>query len=607
MIQGQETLTIEEEGRGKRVLKRFLEWREANIPEQFFILILAFVVGVLCSIAAAILKNAIHLIADYGTRLFTVDDLYIGYLFTPVIGVVITYLFVKYIVKDDISHGVTKILYALSQRKSRLKPHNMWSSVVASSITIGMGGSVGAESPIVMTGSAIGSNIGRFFHLEHKNLMLLLGCGAAGAVAGIFKAPITGLIFVIEVLLMDLTLTSVMPLLISSVTAASISYLIFGTEAQFAYTATEAFDISRIPWVIVLGVLCGLSGLYFTKISFGLEKKLKGMPQYWKRLIVCALILSSLIFLLPPLYGEGYITISSLIGSNPEEIMRGSLFERMEGEAWVFPLFLLLAIFTKVFATVATNAGGGAGGVFAPSLFIGALVGFAFSYLMNRLGLSIHLPQDNFALMGMAGVMAGVMHAPLTGTFLIAELTGGYNLFLPLLVVSTTSYGTIKLFLPHSIYSLRLAEQGKLLTHNKDKAVMTLMQVEHVLENDFSILSPRMTLGDTVRIFGESKRNIFPVVNDKGRMVGLVLLDNIRNIMFRPELYDRFVVETFMVSPPARVVNTMSMDMIMKIFDDTGAWNLPVEDEEGRYLGFVSKSMIFNQYRSVLNQNFGGD
>lgn len=606
MIQGEGTLTTEE-SRGKRILERFLEWREARIPEQIFILILAFVVGVLCSVAAAILKNAIHLIAGYGTRLFMVDDLYIGYLFTPVIGVVISYLFVKYIVKDDISHGVTKILYALSQRKSRLKPHNMWSSIVASSITIGMGGSVGAESPIVMTGSAIGSNIGRFFHLEHKNLMLLLGCGAAGAVAGIFKAPITGLIFVIEVLLMDLTLTSVMPLLVSSVTAASVSYLIFGTQAQFAYTATEAFDMSRMPWVIILGVLCGLSALYFTKISFGLEKKLKGIKVYWQRLILCALILSSLIFFLPALYGEGYTTISSLIGGNPQEIMKGSYFERMGGEFWVFPLFLLLAIFTKVFATVATNAGGGAGGVFAPSLFIGALVGFAFSYLMNLLGISVHLPQDNFALMGMAGVMAGVMHAPLTGTFLIAELTGGYNLFLPLLVVSTTAYGTIKLFLPHSIYSLRLAEQGKLLTHNKDKAVMTLMQVEHVLENDFSIIAPSMTLRDTVRIFGESKRNIFPVVNEKGRMVGLVLLDNIRNIMFRPELYDRFEVETFMVSPPARVVNTMSMDEIMAIFDDTGAWNLPVEDEEGRYLGFVSKSKIFNQYRSVLNENFGGD
>ena len=586
---------------------RILEWREKHIPEQIFILILAFVIGVLCSFSAAILKGSIHWIADHAASISEVDDLYIGYLITPVVGVFLTYLFVKYIVRDDISHGVTKILYALSQRKSRLKPHNMWSSIVASSITIGMGGSVGAESPIVMTGSAIGSNIGRFFHLEHKNLMLLLGCGAAGAVAGIFKAPITGLIFVVEVLLMDLTLTSVLPLLISSVTAASFSYLIFGTEAQFAYEATEAFTLGRMPWVIVLGALCGLASLYFTKISFGLERKLKGMTHYWERFLVCAAILSTLIFLLPPLYDEGYNSISTLISAEPQRVMQGSFFEKLTGTTWALSLFLTLAVLAKVFATVATNAGGGAGGVFAPSLFVGALVGFAFSYVMNISGLNIYLPTDNFALMGMAGVMAGVMHAPLTGTFLIAELTGGYNLFLPLLVVSTTAYGTIKLFLPHSIYSLRLAEEGKLLTHNKDKAVMTLMQVDHVIENDFSILSPDMTLGDTVRIFGESKRNIFPVVNDKGRMVGMVLLDNIRNIMFRPELYDRFKVATFMVSPEARVVVGMSMDEVMKLFDDTRAWNLPVEDEEGKYLGFVSKSQIFNQYREVLNDNFGGD
>ncbi len=593
-------------------LYRFLEWREKHIPQQIFILVLAFVIGVLCSLAATLLKNAIHIIQRYVTQLFVVDNLYVGYLITPVLGVFLTYLLVKYVVRDDIGHGVTKILFALSQRKSRLKPHNMWSSLLASSVTIGMGGSVGAESPIVLTGAAIGSNIGRFFRLEHRDLMLLLGCGAAGAVAGIFKAPITGLIFVIEVLMMDLTLTSVMPLLVSSVTAASISYLVFGTEAQFAYQAIEAFDMNRMPWVILLGIFCGLSSLYFTKISFRLEQRLKRVKDYWKKFIICGVMLSSLIFLLPPLYGEGYITISSLIGQNPSEVLQGSLFERLGDEWWVLPSFLLLAILTKVLATVATNAGGGVGGVFAPSLFVGALVGFTFSYIHNILGASlsspfVYTPTDNFALMGMAGVMAGVMHAPLTGTFLIAELTGGYNLFLPLLVVSITSYGTIKLFLPHSIYSLRLAEQGKLLTHHKDKAVLTLMQLDHVIENDFSVLSPEMTLRDTVRIFGESKRNIFPVVNAKGRMVGMVLLDNIRNIMFRPELYDRFEVSTFMVSPQARVVNTMSMDEVMKLFDDTGAWNLPVEDEEERYLGFVSKSQIFNQYREVLNDNFGGD
>lgn len=595
-------------GRNKGYIYRFLRWREQHISEPIFISILALVVGVLCSLAAALLKTAIHFIQENVSQVIIWEDLYTGYLILPVIGVLISGLYVRYVVKDDISHGVTKILFALSQRKSRIKPHNMWSSLVASSITIGMGGSVGAESPIVMTGSAIGSNIGRAFRLEHKNLMLLLGCGAAGAVAGIFKAPITGLIFVVEVLLMDLTMTSVMPLIISSVTAATISYVLFGSEAMFAYAAAEPFVFERMPWVIVLGVLCGLASLYFTKISFGLEKRIKTMPKYWQRFLISGLMLSALIFLFPPLYGEGYTTISSLISGTTDGVMEGSFFERIGDHHWaVLPLFLLLTLLLKVFATVATNAGGGVGGVFAPSLFVGALVGFTFSYVINQLGFTSFLPTDNFALMGMAGVMAGVMHAPLTGTFLIAELTGGYNLFLPLLVVSISAFGTIKLFLPHSIYSLRLAEEGKLLTHHKDKAVLTLMQLDNVIENDFSIIHPDMNLGDTVRIFGESKRNIFPVIDDEGKMVGLVLLDNIRNIMFRPELYDRFEVSTFMVSPMATVKSDMSMEQVMKLFEDTGAWNLPVEDEEGRYLGFVSKSQIFNQYREVLNDNFGGD
>ncbi|MDN4754462.1 chloride channel protein [Porphyromonadaceae bacterium W3.11] len=588
-------------------LYRFLRWRERIIPESAFIGILAFIIGILCSVASALLKSTIHIIQRYATGIQVGKDLYFNYLILPVVGVLLSGLFVKYLLKEDISHGVTKILYSISQRKSRLKPHNMWSSIVASAITIGMGGSVGAESPIVLTGSAIGSNVGRYFHLEHRNLMLLLGCGAAGAVSGIFKAPITGLIFVIEVLMMDLTLTSVLPLLISSVTAATLSYVFFGSEAMFSYEATELFTIQRVPWVIVLGILSGLASLYFTKISFALEQRIKRGDSYWKRFMVSALILSTLIFLFPPLYGEGYVTISDLIKGNGGSVMQGSLFELMDNNVWLLPVFLFLTMTTKVFATVATNAGGGCGGVFAPSLFIGALVGFVFSYVMNLLGVIGHLPTDNFALMGMAGVMAGVMHAPLTGTFLIAELTGGYNLFLPLLIVSISSFATIKLFLPHSIYSMRLAEKGKLVTHHKDKAVLTLMELSHVIENDFSILHPKMTLGDTVRIFGQSNRNIFPVLDDKDRMVGMVLLDNIRNIMFRPELYERFKVETFMVSAEARVNTSMSMDDVMKIFDDTRAWNLPVEDDNGKYLGFVSKSQIFNQYREVLNENFGGE
>lgn len=593
------------------MMMRLLRWREKHLPENTLVIMLAFIVGVCCSLVAALLKGIIHLLQTLVTNINLWGDLYFSYLIFPVIGVLLTGLFVRYVVKDNIGHGVTKILFALSQRKSRIKPHNMWTSVVASSMTIGLGGSVGAEAPIVLTGSAIGNNIGRFFRLEQRNLILLMGCGAAGAVAGIFKAPITGLIFVIEVLLMDLTLTSVVPLLISSVTAATMSYFFFGVEPMFQYGGENVFTITRIPFVLILGVGCGLMSVYFTKVSFSLEQWFKSLSNFWSRFAISAVLLSTLIFVFPPLYGEGYLTITKLVSGNGMEALTGSLFERIGDRGWVVPLFLVLAMMTKIVATVATNSGGGCGGVFAPSLFVGALLGFIFSLIVNDyLGAGNHIvSHDNFTLLGMAGLMAGVMHAPLTGTFLIAELTGGYNLFLPLLVVSMTAYGTTRLFLRHNIYALRLAEQGTLVTHQKDKAVLTLLQMTNLIETDFIVLRPDMTLGDTVKLFSSStsSRNIFPVIGDDGHMVGMVLLDNIRNIMFRPELYERFKVSKFMVVPSARIRTDMSMDSVMGVFEDNGAWNLPVESPEGEYLGFLSKSAIFNAYREVLNGYFSGD
>lgn len=588
---------------------RFLRWREKHIPERVLVVGLAFLTGVACSIAAATLKGTIGLIQNAVMSFNGLTQFNYSYLITPIIGILLSGLFVKYIVKDDIGHGISKILFAVSQRKSRIKVHNTWTSLVASSVTIGMGGSVGAEAPIVLTGSAIGSNIGRFFRLEHGNLMLLVGCGAAGAVAGIFKAPITGLVFVIEVLLMDLTLNSVMPLLVASVTAATMSYLFFGMEAMFPYVAENPFTLERIPMVFFLGIACGLMAIYFVKMTVRLETKLKSLSE-WRRFALCAVALSTLIFLFPPLYGEGYKTILDLITGQIEHLMDGSPFELLKDSGvMILPLFLALIIFTKVIATVSTNSGGGSGGVFAPSLFVGAVVGFVFSFLMNRFGVGPFLPTENFTLMGMAGLMAGVMHAPLTGTFLIAELSGGYNLFLPLLVVSVTSYGVSRLFLSHNVYALRLAEEGKLVTHQKDRAVLTLMDVGQVLEDDFSILKPDMTLGDAVRIFSssESTRNIMPVVEDDGHMVGMILLDNIRNIMFRPELYDRMQVSKIMVVPSIRIQTTMSMEEVMRAFEDSKTWNLPVETPNGEYVGFVSKSKIFNSYREILNENFGGD
>ncbi len=586
------------------IYMKLLAWREQHIKEKHFILVVSFLVGIFTAGAALLLKWVIHLIQHLLIHSIQANHANYLYLIYPIVGILLSGLFVKYILKDDISHGVTKILYAISQRKSRIKPHNTWSSMIASSLTIGFGGSVGAEAPIVLTGAAIGSNLGRFFKMEQKTLMLLVGCGAAGAIAGIFKAPIAGLIFTIEVLMLDLTMASVLPLLITSVTAATMSYIFTDTNAMFNFTQTEEFSMHRIPYVLMLGVVCGLSSLYFTRGMQAAESVFRKVKSYWGKFVLGGVVLSLLIFILPPLYGEGYDTIGTLLSGKYEHWADGSLFFSLKDEFWGFVLFLGLIILLKVFATAATNGGGGCGGIFAPSLFLGCLVGFSFSYILNHLGYTSHLPQENFALMGMAGMMAGVMHAPLTGVFLIAELTGGYDLFLPLMIVSISSYLTIISFEPHSIYAMRLAQKGELLTHHKDKAVLTLLSVDTVIERDFQVVYPEMTLGDMVKTIARTTRNVFPVVDHKGVLIGVVLLDDIRNIMFRPELYERFNVRKFMISPPAKININMPMEKIMQIFDDTKAWNLPVIDDEGKYCGFVSKSKIFNSYREVLVDNF---
>ena len=587
---------------------KFLVWRANNIKEKHFVLIVSFLVGICTAASAIILKNLIHFIQHVLSVNFAADQVNYLYLLYPVLGILLAGLFVKYIVRDDISHGVTKILYAISQRKSRIKPHNMWTSIVASSVTIGFGGSVGAEAPIVLTGAAIGSNLGRLFKMEQKTLMLLVGCGAAGAIAGIFKAPIAGLVFVIEVLMLDLTMTSVLPLLITSVTAATVSYIFTGTEAMFKFSQTEAFVIERIPYVILLGIFCGLISLYFTRVMNWIEGEYRRYgTTYWRKFMMGGIMLSLLIFIFPPLYGEGYDTIGLLLNGQFAGLMDNSMFYPLNDSYFGIVIFLGLILLTKVFASSATNGGGGCGGIFAPSLYLGCIAGFIFAHICNYFPFTMYLSEKNFSLLGMAGIMSGVMHAPLTGVFLIAELTGGYDLFLPLMIVSIGSYITILMFEPHSIYSMRLAQKGELLTHHKDKAVLTLLSADNVIERDFQVVSPEMTLGDMVKVIARSSRNTFPVVDDRGILLGIVLLDNIRNIMFRPELYNRFHVSKFMVSAPAKIVVNTPMDQIMQIFDDTKAWNLPVVDETGRYMGFMSKSKIFNSYREVLVDNFSGD
>ena len=583
------------------LLQRFIQWREEKISEKRFVLLLSFVVGILTALAALILKFLIHQIEFFLTDNFDVTGANWLYLLYPVVGIFLTGLFVRNIVKDDISHGVTKILYAISRRQGRIKRHNVWSSVIASAITIGFGGSVGAEAPIVLTGSAIGSNLGKTFKMEHKTLMLLIGCGAAGAVADIFKAPIAGLVFTLEVLMIDLTMASLLPLLVSCVTAATVSYITTGTEAMFRFHLDNPFAMERIPYAILMGIACGLVSLYFTRAMDSVEDVFRKYSNPYTKLVIGGVMLSILIFLFPPLYGEGYNTIELLLNGNTlsdwNEVMDNSMFY---GFGNLLLVYLTLILLFKVFASSATNGGGGCGGIFAPSLFLGCLTGFIFARFCNMFDLGPYIPEKNFALLGMAGVMSGVMHAPLTGIFLIAELTGGYDLFLALMIVSVSAYLTIIVFEPHSIYSMRLAKRGQLITHHKDKAVLTLMKIENVVEKDFDKVAPDMDLGQMVRVISKAKRNVFPVVNKDGELLGVVLLDDIRNLMFRQELYHRFTVDKFMVSAPAKLNVNDSMDAVMTKFDDTGAWNLPVVDDEGKYIGFVSKSKIFNTYRQVL-------
>ena len=581
---------------------KLLRWREDHIPEKSFVVILAIIIGVASGLAAVLLKFLIGTISGLVNSVTEASQANYYYLVFPIIGIFLTGIYVRYVVRDNISHGVTRVLYAIAQKKSRLKFYNMYASLASSSVTIGCGGSVGAEGPIVFTGAAIGSNLGQAFRLSPHMLMMLVGCGAAAGISGIFKAPIAGVLFTVEVLMLDLTAGSVMPLIMASVAGATVAYVFTGYNVEFFFTQSEMFYTSRIPYVVLLGVFCGLVSVYFTKMIEVMERMFGRISRPRYRFFLGSILLSVLIFVFPPLFGEGYESINYLLNGHVEQIFNNSLFYGMRSSVGATLLLVGALCFMKVFATSATNGGGGVGGTFAPSLYVGCMAGFLFAYAVNSLGIvdpTMPLSTKNFALVGMAGVMAGVMHAPLMAIFLTAEMTGGYSLFLPLLIVAAISYGTSRIFSNYSIYTKRLALQGELLTHQKDKTVLTLLKMDSVIETDFIPVHPDMSLKQMVDVISKSKRNLFPVTDDDGQLLGIVLLDDIRNIMFRPDLYRRMHVKRFMSMPPAKVELGTPTDQVMKMFDNTGAWNLPVV-EEGRYVGFVSKSKIFNSYRQVL-------
>ena len=584
------------------MLEKLIAWRQRNLTDKQTTQVLAFFVGILAAVAAFLLHWIIHLIQQLLTKGFATDAANVLFLLFPVVGIWLTSLFIKYVVRDNISHGITRVLYAISTNRSRLRRHNCWTSVVASAITIGFGGSVGAEAPIVLTGSAIGSNLGQIFKLDKRQLMLLVGCGAAAAVAGIYKAPIAGMVFTLEVLMIDMTMSSIVPILIATITANVTSYLLVGDKSMFSFTLDSAWSVERIPATVMLGVFGGFVSLYFMRGMTWCEGQFARMRRHpYRKLIVGGLVLSTLIFFFPSLYGEGWDSLVILLNGKTEgdwdHVLDGSLFY---GHTDLLVLYVAMVLLTKIVATSSTNGAGGCGGTFAPSLFVGGFAGFLFARLWNMEQIGVYIPEKNFTLLGMAAVMAGVMHAPLTGIFLIAEITGGYQLFVPLLIVSVVSVMVISIFEPHSIYAMRLAREGKLVTHHTDHSVLTLMSMDAIVEKDVVSVQPDMPLGRVVSVLSNSDSAFLPVLDQGGRLLGEIDLTKIRNIVFRPELYQKMRASQVMTPLPAILYRNEPMTEVMRKFDTTNASVLPVVDINNVLQGYITRTRLYRTYRKVV-------
>lgn len=574
-----------------------------NMPEKRKLIILSFVVGISSGLAAVILESLVRAIHRGLTSWFDgILDNFL-YLVYPGIGMLLSLILLRFVIKDNIGHGVTKVLVAVSKNDSRIKPHNMWSSILTSSLTIGFGGSVGAEAPIVYTGAAIGSNFARYMGMSYRNMTILLGCGAAGAVAGIFKAPLAGVLFTLEILLFNISMTSMMPLLFSTVSATMVSYIFLGDALPFECTLTP-FRIVNVPFYVLLGFFCGLCSLYFLRTTLWLEDKLGKVKNPYVKWAFCAGGLGLLIFLFPPLYGEGYDALGPLLNGQAISYDGDTILAFMLHRPWLVPVFFALILILKVFSMTLTNAGGGVGGTFGPTLFVGAMAGFLLARVTNLLleGTEFTVPEQNFVLVGMAGLMAGVMQAPMTAIFLIAEISGGYELFIPLIITASIAFGTIRIFEKYSIYTKRIAKSGDLLTHDSDQAVLTLLKVTDLVERGFSPVQIDATLGELVHVISCSSRNIFPVIDSNRHFQGYVSLEDVRKDMFRPELYTKMHVFNYMKSSPAYVYEDEKMDSVMNKFESTDAWNLPVVKKDRTYIGFVSKSKIFSAYRDELKE-----
>ncbi len=579
-------------------------WRLKNFEEKKFILLLSLIIGLLSGLAAIVLKNAVHYTHYFITNGFSFNEENYLYLAFPLIGILLTVLFVKFVVKDDISHGVSRILYSISRKEGVLERHHTYSSVIGSTLTIAFGGSVGLEAPIVLTGSAIGSNLGRFFKQNYKNMVLLIGCGTAGAIAGIFKSPIAAVVFCIEVLMIDLTMASAIPLLISAVTGASLSYLLMGKQVLFNFEVIDPFLLRHIPWFIVLGIFTGLVSLYFSRTMVFIEIRFARWKNPFPKLVLGSLALGLLIFIFPALYGEGYDMLKLVLNGETDGLINQGLFAEFSQAAWFLFVVLALVMIFKVIAMAITNGSGGIGGVFAPTLFMGGIAGFFVAKCINLLPAG-HVSSSSFALVGMAGMMAGVMHAPLTAIFLIAELTGGYELFTPLIITATVSYLTIMYFEPWSVYTKKLAGKGELMTHHKDKAVLSLLKVEKLIETNFNCVPLDGNLGDFVKAVEQSERNVFPVIDAENNYYGVLFVNDLRKLIFKTGLYETILIKDLMFMPSVSVEPEETMDSVVKKFNESGYFNIPVI-QNGKYIGFVSRANVFSAYRK-LSEEFSED
>ncbi len=580
------------------LLYRYLIIATKRLTDKQLMILLAIVVGLAAGFATFVFERALMFFRFVLTSWFDIDTASVFYLLYPVIGIIIATLFVKYVVRDNISEGVTRVLYAMSKKGSRIKPHNCYSSIVASSATIGFGGSVGPEAPIVLTGAAVGSNIARFMRLNYKNITLLLSCGAAAALSAVFKAPITGVVFVLEILMLDITVASIIPLLISAVTATTLMFFLNGFDPVFNLNILHSFELEHLPYYIVLGLICGLMSYYFTQINSKIGQLFARIKSMYRRWIAGGLIIGVLIFLFPPLYGEGYESLADLMHGNVDALFNNSMFFQYRGIGWVVMLYLIATLFFKVVAMSATNGAGGVGGSFAPSLFVGAFTGATMVYGLNYF-FGLELPIIPFTLVGMAGVMSGVMNAPLTSIFLIAELTNGYALFVPLMLVAALSFALDYYLEPYSIYTKKLSQSGELLTHNKDRSVLVFLDLPALMETDFYKISMNTTLGDVVNLISTVHRNIFPVVSKDGTLLGIVQLDDLRADMFSPEKYGT-TIDRYMIAPPDLIYQNEQIGSVLDAFEDSKAWMLPVVTTDKKYLGFISKSRILAAYREQL-------